>query len=77
MTKEEIQDRVCVLLDLGAIGNVGAWVAELDRLTAEYKRLERPQKKVVVFSTAVPVFDQLRQCLLSQGNFGSLADWID
>jgi len=43
MTKEEIQDRICALLDLGAIGNVGAWAAVLDRLTAEYKRLERPQ----------------------------------
>ena len=43
MTKQEIQDRVDVLLSLGSGGNVKAWAAELHRLTAEYKRLVRPQ----------------------------------
>ena len=43
MTKQEIQDRVDVLLKQGAIGNPSAWVAEVNRLMAEYKRLVRPQ----------------------------------
>jgi hypothetical protein len=43
MTKQEIQDRVVELLDLRPVGNVEAWAAELKQLTAEYKRLVRPQ----------------------------------
>jgi hypothetical protein len=43
MTEQEIRDRIDVLLNLGAVGNVYAWVAEVRSLTAEYKRLVRPQ----------------------------------
>jgi hypothetical protein len=43
MTKEEIRDRIDVLLKLGAVGNVYAWVAAVRSLTEKYKRLERPQ----------------------------------
>ena len=43
MTLQEIQDRVGELLDRGAVGNVGAWAAEVKWLIAEGKRLESPQ----------------------------------
>ncbi len=44
MTKEEIRDRIDLLLKRGAIGiQVEVWRTELKYLISEYRRILRPQ----------------------------------